>query len=250
MDDGTRRRLAQKYDGERAGAYTERRNTATWQAEQETVAELLAALVAAGAVDSVLDVPVGTGRFLPLYAAHDLPVLGVDVSAAMLAVAREQVADPDRVTLRQGDIFELDAAGFDPSLVVCFRFVNWLPHEEVAAAMAQVTATQPAYVLLRNVVPARAAIGAAGADGWLRRVLRMTRQAAGAAISHLRSAGLRTVLAGIYAQYLDSDAVPFQKHSTAALEAIMHEHGYALAATDRLLPRRPSLRWYLFERAT
>jgi SAM-dependent methyltransferase len=54
-------------------------------AERRLVADLVARL---GVRGTVLDVPCGTGRFIPVLASAGCPVLAGDVSAEMLAVAR------------------------------------------------------------------------------------------------------------------------------------------------------------------
>lgn len=60
---------------------------------------------------TVLELAVGTGLNLPLYAAAATHVLGIDLSTAMLARARHRVRDlglGDRVELREGDVQHLD----------------------------------------------------------------------------------------------------------------------------------------------
>lgn len=56
--------------------------------------------------DSVLEVGVGTGLSLPLYPEY-VKVTGIDVSAEMLAKARERVAKLDLAQV--GDVLEMDA---------------------------------------------------------------------------------------------------------------------------------------------
>jgi len=69
----------------------------------------------------VLEVAIGTGRDLPHYPA-DVTITGIELSPAMLAIARQRAADLDpgrEVTLREGDAEHLpfDDASFDT--VVC-----------------------------------------------------------------------------------------------------------------------------------
>ena len=67
----------------------------------------------------VLEVAVGTGRSLPHYPA-DVSVSGIELSPAMLAIARQRAADLGRdVTLQEADAEHLpfDDASFDT--VVC-----------------------------------------------------------------------------------------------------------------------------------
>jgi hypothetical protein len=67
----------------------------------------------------VLEVAVGIGRSLPHYPA-DAAITGVELSAAMLAVARRRVADLGRaVDLREGDAEHLPFADGSFDTVVC-----------------------------------------------------------------------------------------------------------------------------------
>ena len=73
----------------------------------------------------VLDVAVGTGLNLPVY-KPDLNVTGIDLSSAMLDVARHRAADLGRdVDLREGDAHHLpfDDASFD-TVVCTFSLCN------------------------------------------------------------------------------------------------------------------------------
>lgn len=103
-------RKALEYDAKREG-------TGKWLWEQATVEELLPARAR-----SVIDVPVGTGRFFALYASRGMSVTGVDLSNDMLVEARKK--DPS-VRLVQGDLLNLKPAEFD--VAVCVRLLNWMP---------------------------------------------------------------------------------------------------------------------------
>ena len=75
----------------------------------------------------VLEVAIGTGRNLPHYPA-DTTLTGVELSPAMLAIARQRAADLGReVTLREGDAEHLpfDDASFDT--VVCALALCTIP---------------------------------------------------------------------------------------------------------------------------
>src|SRR5690606_6662025 len=73
------------YDRERAENYERRRSgSLTWRREQEIVESFLA-LADPSPGSSVLDVPVGTGRFNDLYQTFRLRTIGIDISADMLA---------------------------------------------------------------------------------------------------------------------------------------------------------------------
>ena len=75
----------------------------------------------------VLEVAVGTGRSLPHYPA-DVTVTGIELSPAMLAIARQRATDLGRdVTLREADAEHLpfDDASFDT--VVCALALCTIP---------------------------------------------------------------------------------------------------------------------------
>lgn len=124
-------RIAKKYNGAVARDYEEKRSgTPKWKAEHLAVDHFLNDLQPRA---TVLDVPVGTGRFASIYAQHDLRCVGMDVSPDMLAQADTHMRDryvpytrvcADAVTLDK--LPEADA-------VVCVRFLNWLSAEERAA---------------------------------------------------------------------------------------------------------------------
>lgn len=130
-------RLTRRYTGDTAQHYDARRSgSAKWQAEQAIVERLLSRL-AAGA--SLVDIPVGTGRFLRLYRQLGLAATGMDVSDDMLARAREKHTD---LPLRRGDIRAIDAADGAYDCALCIRFLNWIdtePFEAVIRELARVS---------------------------------------------------------------------------------------------------------------
>lgn len=75
--------VAADYDFHRLGSPSrQRRHHANWRVIRR-------ALVRAGPVDTVLDLPCGTGRFSRLVAESGARVIGSDISLAMMAVAAE-----------------------------------------------------------------------------------------------------------------------------------------------------------------
>lgn len=80
----------------------------------------------------VLEVAIGTGRNLPFYPA-DVSLTGVDLSPAMLAIARQRAAGLGRdVDLQEGDAERLpfDSASFDT--VVCALSLCTIPDPATA----------------------------------------------------------------------------------------------------------------------
>ena len=103
-----------------------------WHVENVFVADLIKRT----RIATLLDVPVGTGRFFDLYPACD--AVGVDLSEPMLAqaaaVTRQSKASI-RLLLASATSLPLDDAGFD--LVLSWRFLHLLPPEALHAVFAE-----------------------------------------------------------------------------------------------------------------
>jgi len=125
------------YYGDMAALYDEERaRSKRWHREQTAVETCLRGLPEAL---RVLDVPVGTGRFLAAYAARGHDVTGLDASEEMLSVARQRGAENGtRLRLVKGDATQLpyDDGAFE--LVVSTRFLRHvLPFEQAKRALAE-----------------------------------------------------------------------------------------------------------------
>jgi SAM-dependent methyltransferase len=139
--------LLRRYSGRNAAEYdARRRDSERYRIEQEALAKLLSSI----APKTVLDIPIGTGRFLPLYAARGIKVTGVDLSEDMLAVARAK-STLDLVSLRLGDALDPHTFGnladkFDA--VVSVRFLNWLSPGEMQIALQNFAGIRPRHLIL------------------------------------------------------------------------------------------------------
>ena len=116
-----------EYRGATAREYdAERQQSSQWQREQTIVESVLDDLPEGA---SILDVPFGTGRFVPLYARRGLRLVGVDVSRDMFrAASRAHAADSDmlgRFALGEAEHLPIRDRGID--FVVSTRFLSWLP---------------------------------------------------------------------------------------------------------------------------
>ena len=144
------RRLVEQYSGSRAKDYDLTRvKSPRYQAEEATFEKLFALAQPA----SVLDIPVGTGRWLERYAAAGVRALGVDASADMLGEAAEKLAriEGHRIELKQGDAFDrtfFEGLGEKFDLVACVRFLNWIPGDKVATVLANLNVVSGRHVLL------------------------------------------------------------------------------------------------------
>jgi ubiquinone/menaquinone biosynthesis C-methylase UbiE len=105
---------------------------------------------------TVLDVPVGTGRFLDYYARRRFVVLGIDSSEDMLRLAGKRAdIDPALLTLRVGDIFRLDIQSAHVDVAVCIRFMNLVSTESMRAALMELgrVSRRSVIVGVRHLVP-------------------------------------------------------------------------------------------------
>jgi ubiquinone/menaquinone biosynthesis C-methylase UbiE len=118
------------YSANVANVYDARRaRRSKWTLENDTLAKLLK-----GVRGTVLDVPVGTGRFLTLYKTLGLDAVGVDCSNAMLDCAH--TVHPD-ATLYEGDVTKLGFGDGSFDTVVCVRLLHLIKPSEVPLVMSE-----------------------------------------------------------------------------------------------------------------
>lgn len=128
--------LLTRYTGTKAEKYdAKRKDTERFRNEDAAFTAFMQRL---GPQGSVLDLPVGTGRWLPWLKDCAGPVYGVDLSADMLEVAKQKAGGDARVQLLQADVFDAALASRVPvcDLVICVRFLNWLPTQDAGRAFA------------------------------------------------------------------------------------------------------------------
>ncbi|WP_374009916.1 class I SAM-dependent methyltransferase [Leifsonia sp. LS-T14] len=104
------------------------------------------------ATGRVLEVAIGGGRSLPYYRG-DVSLVGVDLSPAMLEIARRRAAELDRdVDLREGDAEALPFADGSFDTVVCALALCSIPRPAVAVAeMARVVTPGGSVVVVDHV---------------------------------------------------------------------------------------------------
>jgi len=133
---------AQKYFAAHAPVWDETRRLHAPEAEVEATI-LAVAQADAPQLRRLLDIGCGAGRMLELLAPHATSAVGVDLSAAMLGVARARIeqAGLRNVQLRQGDIYALPVEPGAADLAVIHQVLHYLDNpgralREAARALA------------------------------------------------------------------------------------------------------------------
>lgn len=220
---------ATKYQGDVAARYVQRRDAdPTWQWEDDHVRRYVASLP----TDlEVLDVPVGTGRYVPIYLDAGWHVHGCDISADMIAVATEQLgaraADCDLVV---APAEALPLADRSVDVIVSGRFIQWIPTlPAVARVVEELARVGRDELFLQLRIPARAEHNPTG------------RGAARDAARALRRALKRRIL-----QRNAAPAAAITAHPEPALLAILEQHGWELVSISEECPSDAGLRFYRF----
>lgn len=121
----TRRRQAAAYFARRAADWDRIR---ALHAPEEKVEAAVRAVVGDKPIRALLDLGTGTGRMLELFAPRAERAVGIDQSAAMLALARDRLAQAGlaHAQLRQGDLYAppVERDAFD--LVIIHQVLHFL----------------------------------------------------------------------------------------------------------------------------
>ena len=138
--------LKNRYKGSRVSNYDEKRaNTPHWKAESAAVEKFLSRFKGL----QVLDVPVGTGRFMALYASFAMTVVGLDSSAEMLAAARAKAGQYGTKIklLETANALKLDPVRYAADVAVVVRFMNWLDPEHAELALSNIVRASPCVIV-------------------------------------------------------------------------------------------------------
>ena len=96
----------------------------------------------------IVDVPSGTGRLAEVLVAAGLDVTGIDISPAMLAVAREKMAGhPGRYETVVQDARALQTLGRTFDAALCARVLMHFPYEEQVGFLGNVAAVSKGRVV-------------------------------------------------------------------------------------------------------
>lgn len=117
-----------KYAGDVATQYNEKRiSDSLWEREQKAFKEYLDSLPQGS---SIIDIPIGTGRFIEFYKELGLDARGVDISEDMLAEARKNA---NRLKFEMefilGDALDLPQDESECDYIICARLLNWVPFD-------------------------------------------------------------------------------------------------------------------------
>lgn len=124
---------ARKYTGSVASGYDAKRvESPKWAAEQAIIEGIIDAMPNGSLI---LDVPVGTGRYIAAYERNNHKWFGVDMSSDMLAEANAKVTKPELAQLQTGDATNLLIQDVDLS-IMC-RLTRWLNPEQRTAALKE-----------------------------------------------------------------------------------------------------------------
>jgi len=115
------------YYGNHAARYESMRTkNPLWQKENEAVASLVQR-------GPVLDVPIGTGRYIPIYQEKGLAFTGMDISPDMIAEASKRAKFPYKISSITSIPFDNHQFG----TVVCTRMMNWLDCADMQKAVSE-----------------------------------------------------------------------------------------------------------------
>ncbi len=126
-----------RYYGKTAAIYNRKRQKqAWWHVEHEEMRQLLARLPEGL---SVVDIPFGTGRFVPLYRDRGYDIAGLEISEHMVDAARADLGDQlDGADIRIGSAMNIpfDDESFD--MIVSTRFLsNIITYADARRSLAE-----------------------------------------------------------------------------------------------------------------
>lgn len=128
-------KTATRYRGAYAAEYEAKRiGQERWQVEEIAVRDMLGHLPAG---TSVLDIPFGTGRFIPFYQERAFYAHGIDINADMLAQAAGKCIDPRRINFTVGDIMAIPAKDRAYDVALAVRILNLLDHPSMQKAVRE-----------------------------------------------------------------------------------------------------------------
>jgi len=140
-----------KYDKQVADSYEETRcNERHWQMEDRFVKRYFQK----NRVEKLLDIPIGTGRFLKYYDCAE-SVVGVDISESMIEKCREKLLSnifKNPILLEKGDVFNLQFDDLEFDCVIVFRLFHLMSEEAVKVAIKELCRVSSKDIIVQSYV--------------------------------------------------------------------------------------------------
>ena len=112
------------YKGEAAANYDRlRQRNRKWKKETEVVRKIIAGLDPG---TLILDIPIGTGRFLPIYKKNGIRAVGLDISMDMIRQAQKKMERTGNIPVIIGDARHIPMASKSVDYIICIRLLNWV----------------------------------------------------------------------------------------------------------------------------
>jgi ubiquinone/menaquinone biosynthesis C-methylase UbiE len=163
--------LGRYYTGDVAAGYEEfRRASKSWQAEDAAVRQIFDSIdLPSGA--PILDVPVGTGRFIPFFSSRGYRLLGLDLSPEMVAAARAKASSCSscNAEISTGDATSLNLPDKSVDAAVSVRFLVHLELPTVETVLTELARVSRRYVIAH--VRVREIGFSASVNRWVRRAI-------------------------------------------------------------------------------
>lgn len=133
-------RVLPRYEGQGAATYNDLRlNHPKWQTELRVLEKLLAERTPRSE-ESVLDLPCGTGRLMPLLSTEFRNIVAMDASSDMIQIVSNEYSDMVRrgqLSVRHGKISHIPLPTNSIDLSICLRLANWLGSRDLSAALSE-----------------------------------------------------------------------------------------------------------------
>jgi ubiquinone/menaquinone biosynthesis C-methylase UbiE len=106
-------------------------------------------------ITTLLDIGTGTGRILELFADRIERGLGIDLSSAMLNLARTNLTDKglDNCSVRQGNVYALDVPDGSIDLAILHHVLHFLDDPAAAVAAAAETLEPGGQLIIVDFAP-------------------------------------------------------------------------------------------------
>lgn len=124
------------YKNEVVENYNKKRTASTkWKREQKAAEDIISSFTSNS---TFLDLPIGTGRLLPLFRKYDQKVYGVDISKDMLNHVKESDTDKSCIEeLIEGDAENIPLPANSVDAVISFRLLNLVPFDVLSNAIKE-----------------------------------------------------------------------------------------------------------------